>query len=198
MTKTFKPDGTKRKGGGHPSKDPAEIKQQLRTRNLTRSAAEITRQHGAPLEIICEFQNAVLAGHSSATIQQDDDGDWYVTWEEGELASTVDQKFYAANFLTQRGYGMPAQTVHVEQEMRVTVQSTSIALDKLPAAALAALASMRQALLPAARPPAPEEALPASTIDDPDIEDAELVESTSTNDQQDPLATETEIEEQPE
>lgn len=192
MAKTIKPRGNK-----VPALDPSDVKKQARSRNLARSAAEITRQHMIPAEILVEWNNAVMQGHSSATCQEDDDGDWYVTWEEGELASTLEQKFHAQSMLWQRGYGMPAQTVHVEQEMRVTVDSSAINVGQLPAAAIAAIAMMRRALLPAGPAPAPEDALPASTIDanedrNANAIDAEYTESTSAGDVPDPLATENE------
>lgn len=110
------------------------------TRRFNRSLAVAARER-MPAEILLEYLEAMLAGHGQAAIVKDarTESGWKVTWpEHGELASTQEQRQWAWTQYRQAGWGMPAQHVQLEADIRsqMSTLNATVNLGSLPPSAL--------------------------------------------------------------
>jgi hypothetical protein len=142
----------------------------------------ICAREAVPAEIMCEYLLAIMEGHGQAVLKRAG-GEWIVTWPggptredegTGELQSTHEQKAWAWLQWRQAGYGMPAQSIQLEGELR-TMQTTRTTIElagRTPAEVMALRAAIRLALAP---PPAPADPVEVPTSE-PQAIDAEFSE----------------------
>lgn len=112
-------------------------------RKAMRNLALVVRE-GVPSEIMRDFHLMIAMGQSPLVVRASN-GDLKVQAEEGGMAPTLDQRVSAMKFLTERGYGLPAQTINLEAELRAQIASTS---ESLPVGQLspAAMRAIREAI----------------------------------------------------
>ncbi len=134
-------------------------------RKAMRNLALVVRE-GVPSEIMRDFHLMIAMGQSPLVVRASN-GDLEVRAEEGGMAPTLDQRVAAMKFLTERGYGLPAQTINLEAELRAQIASTSESLpvgQLSPAAMRAIREAIRRPILDAA---SVERATPAASADLP-------------------------------
>lgn len=104
---------------------------------------------------------------------EDTDGEIYVTWDDEGIPPTTEQIADSIKWLSDRGWGLPAQSIHLEADFRAHVEGDVVPVNTLPAAVLAGIRSLL-------RPPAGELPAPSNVID------AEIVREARTGDAEEP------------
>jgi hypothetical protein len=126
------------------------------------------------MEVRMELVNQWVAGHGNAVAERDDDGEWYVAINQPDYPTPAEFKLRCLQWLTSYEFGMPEQAHLIDQRITVT-QGPSIGV--LSEEALLYLAKAHTLMLaPGDDEVAPATSLPASTVRDEEIEDAELAE----------------------
>lgn len=117
-----------------------------------------------PVSVIFEYWAAVAARKCRVRIEDDGENEPFVAWDEEGIPPTDAEVSGAVRVLMERGHGLPAQSIHLEAELRNYVDLDLPAIGTVPAAVLAGIRSL---LRPAAGelPPAPSTASAADVID---------------------------------
>ena len=95
---------------------------------------------------------------------EDEDGEIFVTWDDQGIPPSSEQIAESIKWLADRGWGLPAQSIHLEADFRAHLEGDTVPIGTVPAAVLAGIRSL---LRPAAGelPPAPSTASAADVID---------------------------------
>lgn len=84
-----------------------------------RQLADYTRQR-IPNEIMVDWDLALMMNKADVKVELDEDGQPYVTWSErGGITPTLEQRTAAKNRLEIRAWGQPAQSMQIEQSLRI-------------------------------------------------------------------------------
>lgn len=84
-----------------------------------------TIREGMDPMVYFEFFTAVAKGQA-ANLDEDEDG-IYVTYEaKGAILPTLQQRIDAMRWLADRGYGMPVQSVQLDQQIRIDASQTNL------------------------------------------------------------------------
>jgi hypothetical protein len=127
------------------------------TQRFSRDLSLAARENGIPADVMVEWLIAILEGHGQATIKRDErtETGWRIDWPtDGELASTMEQKERAWDRLRLAGYGQPAQSIHLEADIRARVAAvqTTVPIKVLSPAQMHAMRAILQAQLPEGEP----------------------------------------------
>lgn len=140
-------------------------KQSMRRHRSIQAAIEAD----CPAELLVEVNMRIAQRKCRVRIEQDEDGgEWFVTWDEDGIPPSDELVMRAINWLADRRDGTPAQSIHLAAHLHGRRDEAPLALGVIGAGALLAI---RQAL-----------ALPAPPVTDvSDAIDAEIVETTPTS-----------------
>ena len=169
------------------------------TRRYSRSLA-IAARESVPPETLIDYLLAWLAGHGQARMVRtnaipagygpapdDEFLEWCVVWpDRGEIESSPEQKQWAWLQLKQAGYGLPAQSIHIEGDIRSHVHELTTTIDygRLPPSSIDQIRQLirQQTLLLANTPQADSNVQQSSLTEQPGddsadsaIGDAEIV-----------------------
>jgi hypothetical protein len=127
------------------------------SKTLMKTNLAIAVRSQVPAEVLVEFHLAILQGQNPRLVK---DGRYEHGWKledvcgpdgAGGQPPTLQDKKDAAKALMERGWGMPAQTIHLEQDVKAQIEMLGATL---PANAMASVPTSRLlALRNALRPP---------------------------------------------
>jgi len=124
----------------------------------------------ADSEVLAMFLWAILEGKDPKVCQYED-GSWGIEYEErGAVAPTLDQKMRAAAEIMNRGWGTPAQTIQLDQQIRL--DATANLPKGAGALSVAQLGVMRAAIRGQLAPP-PASVIDADSVDGPSASEHE-------------------------
>lgn len=93
----------------------------------SRDIALATRER-ASADVLVEFNVAIAMG-KRAVLAEDEDGELYVDEDEDGITPTLDQRIQAVQWLSLRGWGQPAQSIHLEGHLRAHVAQLTATTD---------------------------------------------------------------------
>lgn len=93
----------------------------------SRDIALATRER-ASADVLVEFNVAIAMG-KRAVLAEDEDGELYVDEDEDGITPTLDQRIQAVQWLSLRGWGQPAQSIHLEGHLRAHVAQLTTTAD---------------------------------------------------------------------
>jgi len=126
-----------------------------------RAVVSAVRDRVDPTQLV-EWHVRRAMGAINVRWAEDEDGEIFVTWDDEGIAPSSEQIAESIKWLADRGWGLPAQSIHLEADFRAHIEGDAVPVGTLPAAALAAV---RAALM------GTRGELPAPT----DVIDAEIV-----------------------
>lgn len=120
------------------------------TRRFNSNLAVMVRER-VPPELLIDFHLAVLQGKNPHIMSDNrHESGWKVTWSDKEHElPTLDQKVNSVNFIRQAGWGLPAQAVHIQQDVNSAMSHVDVdfsALANHPIRLAQIAGALRQAL----------------------------------------------------
>ena len=146
------------------------------SKSLMKTNLAIAVRQQVPAEVLVEFHLAILQGQNPRLVK---DGRYEHGWKledicgpegSGGQPPTLQDKKDAAKALMERGWGMPVQTTHLEQDVKAQIEllGTNLAPNAMASVPTSRLLALRNALRPpievASRPVEAQIEAPATPV----------------------------------
>jgi hypothetical protein len=133
-----------------PKRGPKSVTQRF-SRDLSLAARE-----GIPADIMMDWIAAMMEDGPYPALKRDDrvEGGWVVVRPEHGMLTTPEQRQWAWTQWRLAGYGQPAQSIHLEADIRARVAAvqTTVPIKVLSPAQMHAMRAILQAQLPEGQP----------------------------------------------
>lgn len=162
-------------------KPPSNLKK-LPGRNAARTVATrdmaVTVRESVSTQALCDYWTLIAMGKPGVHLDIDEDGEYFATWNpEGGITPTRSEMDGAVRELLNRGWGLPAQSIHLEGHLKGHFQSISANLQLGPGhVSPAQLALIRDVMLGNISPAQLTAGSSTDDSSDPNVIDVEPVE----------------------
>lgn len=92
-----------------------------------------------PEHVLVRYAKAIMMARPGVRFAEDEAGELYVTWDDDGIPPTREEMNTMHKWLSDRGHGLPAQSIHLEAQLSATVTHEVAPTSALPATSQASI-----------------------------------------------------------